>query len=70
MATLFFFIAFPIDINECEQGSAGCDHNCTNTAGSYNCACMDGYKLESDNHTCTGKECMLRLPSFHDQILS
>ena len=22
---------------------------------------MDGYELESDNYTCTGKECMLRL---------
>ena len=42
------------DIDECEQGSDGCDHNCTNTVGSYYCTCMDGYELESDNHTCTG----------------
>ena len=42
------------DINECEQGVDGCDHNCTNTVGSYYCTCMDGYKLESNNHTCTG----------------
>lgn len=42
------------DVDECEQGSAGCDHNCTNTPGSYFCTCMDGYVLESDNHTCTG----------------
>ena len=51
---LFLLLLFPTDIDECEQGSDGCDHNCTNTVGSYNCTCMDGYELESDNHTCTG----------------
>ena len=44
------------DIDECEQGSAQCDHNCTNTPGSYFCTCMDGYVLESDHHTCTGND--------------
>ena len=42
------------DIDECVQGSDGCSQNCTNTIGSYFCTCMDGYELESDNHTCTG----------------
>ena len=42
------------DTDECEQGSDGCDHNCANTVGSYYCTCMDGYELDSDNHTCTG----------------
>ena len=45
---------FHSDIDECVQGLAGCDQNCTNTAGSYYCTCMDGYELESDNYTCTG----------------
>ena len=43
-----------IDIDECAQGLAGCDYNCTNTNGSYYCTCLDGYALSSDNHTCTG----------------
>ena len=47
-------IIFHSDIDECERGTDGCDHNCTNTDGSYYCTCMDGYELESDNHTCTG----------------
>ena len=47
---------FHSDINECVQGLAGCDHNCTNIAGSYFCTCADGYELESDNHTCTGND--------------
>ena len=45
---------FHSDNDECEQGTDGCDHNCTNTIGSYYCTCMDGYGLESDNQTCTG----------------
>jgi len=47
---------FHSDIDECEEGTDGCDHNCTNTDGSYYCTCMDGYELESDNHTCTGND--------------
>ena len=45
---------FHSDIDECERGTDGCDHNCTNTDGSYYCTCMDGYILESNNHTCAG----------------
>ena len=44
-----------LDIDECEEGADECDHNCTNTDGSYYCTCMDGYELESDNHTCKGE---------------
>ena len=47
---------FHSDIDECTEGTSGCDHNCTNTDGSYYCTCLDGYVLESDNHTCTGDE--------------
>ena len=47
---------FHSDIDECVQGLAGCDQNCTNTAGSYYCTCMDGYELESDNQTCAGED--------------
>ena len=45
---------FHSDIDECIHGLDGCNHNCTNTVGSYFCTCMDGYELESNNHTCTG----------------
>ena len=50
----WFFIY--TDIDECAQELAGCDHNCTNTNGSYYCTCVDGYALSSDNHTCTGND--------------
>ena len=48
------FDIFYSDIDECVQGLAECSQRCNNTIGSYFCTCMDGYELESDNHTCTG----------------
>jgi len=35
----------PIDIDECALGIAGCDvnANCSNTEGSYECTCFQGY---------------------------
>ena len=44
------------DVDECAEGSDGCDHNCTNTNGSYYCNCTTGYELELDNRTCAGNE--------------
>ena len=36
-----------IDINECLEGTAGCDHTCINTPGSYRCECDEGFNLVS-----------------------
>ena len=58
-----------IDIDECynsnhtnvtgiddgDDDDGPCHHNCTNTLGSYQCSCYNGYKLEEDGKTCTGK---------------
>lgn len=43
-----------VDINECLNDNAGCDHECMNTNGSYYCECNSGFQLSSDNHTCEG----------------
>ena len=42
------------EINECLNNNGGCEHNCTNTPGSYYCTCNTGYQLLSDKHNCTG----------------
>ena len=42
-----------IDIDECNEEISGCSQLCTNTIGSYTCACHNGYQLGNDNHTCT-----------------
>ena len=43
------------DVDECQSDTDGCQHNCTNTDGSYECYCLDGYRLDTDNHSCTGE---------------
>ena len=44
----------PADIDECESMVSGCQHSCTNTAGSYECMCDRGYSLSTDGHSCEG----------------
>ena len=36
------------DIDECTEGTAGCDQTCTNVPGSYFCSCESGYRLASN----------------------
>ena len=49
-----------IDIDECTEGTSGCDQDCSNILGSYECSCERGYLLDSDNHTCTDiDECII-----------
>ena len=45
-----------VDINECASSNGGCQHDCTNTVGSYYCTCFDpaGYALNMDDHSCSG----------------
>ncbi|XP_029163192.1 fibrillin-1-like isoform X1 [Nylanderia fulva] len=41
-----------VDINECENNSHGCQHECINEPGRYRCTCHDGYVLAEDRATC------------------
>ncbi|OWK59643.1 Fibrillin-2 [Lonchura striata] len=40
------------DIDECMIMNGGCDTHCTNSEGSYECSCSDGYALMPDVRTC------------------
>ena len=44
-----------LDINECEISNGGCQHQCININGSYTCQCNEGFLLNSNGKTCTGK---------------
>ena len=44
-----------IDVNECATNNGGCEQNCQNNVGSYNCTCSTGYTLNSNGYSCTGK---------------
>ncbi|XP_072227364.1 epidermal growth factor-like protein 7 isoform X2 [Leuresthes tenuis] len=39
------------DVDEC-SGRQLCTQQCVNTAGSYRCACRDGFRLAGDGHSC------------------
>ena len=41
-------------VNECSNANGGCEHNCLNTIGSYQCTCNSGYRMENNGHSCTG----------------
>ena len=53
-------IYLPTDINEC-NGDNNCAQNCTDTTGSYECSCREGYNLTSDLINCEGKTHMGRV---------
>ena len=43
-----------LDVDECRQRPAPCDHECTNTFGSYECSCPAGYHLHERNNAPLG----------------
>ena len=48
------YLLIVLDKDECRTQSHGCQQKCLNEHGSYSCTCLDGYKLNSDNKTCSG----------------
>ena len=50
--TLMFDLS--VDVDECQTGEHNCSHNCSNTLGSFECKCKDGYSLQGDRTTCAG----------------
>ena len=55
LSLLFFFLCIFLDHNECNTAIHGCQQKCVNIHGTYSCACLNGYKLNSDNKTCSGQ---------------
>lgn len=47
-------IVLVTDVNECEDSNNGCDGQCINTEGGYDCQCTSGRVWSADNRTCEG----------------
>ena len=47
-------IQYVSDVNECNVSNGGCEHNCTNSEGSYECSCLPNFNLSLDGR-CDGK---------------
>ena len=41
-------------MDECTISNGGCEHQCTNLIGSYECSCIEGFVLKSDGRNCSG----------------
>ena len=50
-----FKFLFHLDENECEISNGGCQHQCKNINGSYVCHCNEGFFLDGNGKTCSGK---------------
>ena len=42
------------DLNECSQDNGGCQPECINSIGSYECRCKPGFKLHHNLKDCVG----------------
>jgi len=52
-------LLFPADIDECSAANGGCEYNCTNSIGGFQCSCQLGFQLDSNNSTCSDiDECL------------
>ena len=57
ISTVFFLLLSSVtaaDINECDKNNGGCEQNCDNTVGSFECSCDPGFTLNADMLNCDG----------------
>ena len=53
-----------VEYDECTNAQEhGCEHDCINTLGGYECQCMIGYELHSDEKRCERKFIFLCSPT-------
>ena len=54
--TYLHAISSKLDINECATSNGGCNQHCTNTPGSFQCSCNNGFSLSSNGRTCVDND--------------
>ncbi|XP_059469459.1 protein tolkin-like [Neocloeon triangulifer] len=65
-----FAAVFFTDMDECSVNNGGCQHECKNLIGSYECSCYNGFMLHDDQHMCKEGGCKHEIDSPHGNIHS
>ncbi|KAJ2952188.1 hypothetical protein O0L34_g4468 [Tuta absoluta] len=65
-----FAAAYYIDVDECAENNGGCQHECHNTLGGYECACHSGFTLHANKHDCKEGGCKHDVIQPHGTIVS
>ncbi|XP_052588775.1 bone morphogenetic protein 1 isoform X1 [Peromyscus californicus insignis] len=58
------------DKDECSKDNGGCQQDCVNTFGSYECQCRSGFILHDNKHDCKEAGCEHKLTSTSGTITS
>ncbi|XP_026321881.1 tolloid-like protein 1 [Hyposmocoma kahamanoa] len=65
-----FGAVYYIDVDECAENNGGCQHECHNTLGGYECACHSGFTLHQNKHDCKEGGCKHDVTQPHGTIVS
>lgn len=65
-----FAAVFFTDMDECAINNGGCQHECHNTVGSYECSCHNGFTLHSNKHDCKEGGCKHEITAPRGTIMS
>ncbi|XP_014469873.1 PREDICTED: bone morphogenetic protein 1-like [Dinoponera quadriceps] len=65
-----FAAVFFTDMDECANNNGGCQHECKNTIGSYQCSCHNGFTLHENGHDCKEGGCKYEITAPMGTITS
>ncbi|OAD59859.1 Tolloid-like protein 2 [Eufriesea mexicana] len=65
-----FAAVFFTDMDECANNNGGCQHECRNTIGSYQCSCHNGFTLHENGHDCKEGGCKYEIAAPMGTITS
>nr|AHH80651.1 tolloid [Antheraea pernyi] len=65
-----FAAVYYIDVDECAENNGGCQHECHNTLGGYECACHSGFTLHPNKRDCKEGGCKHDVTLPHGTIFS
>lgn len=53
-----FSFTYKLDLDECATRNGGCEHDCTNTLGGFQCFCRTGFTLHENQKSCIVGDCV------------